>query len=240
MAKKLAFFAWLVFITALTACSKTPATLSTPEPGATPSASPAIPTTIPATPTEAGLGGTIAIWHAWDESELPALVTIISAFQQEYPDIFFDVLAIPESDLLARYQVETRQGSGPDILLGPADWGEELFSAGLVQDLDAVGPTFDPGKPQPGSLALRRGWETLSSLPYSLHGVVLYRNKEVSTLKADSLEELISLAQTAAYGEVFGAYFERSFFFSGAHLSGMGGALFDETGQPAPSIARQD
>lgn len=233
MAKNLAFFAWLVFIVALTACSKTPAAQSTPDTGATPSASPALPTNIPATPTETSPAGTIAIWHAWDESELPALVTIISAFQQENPDIYFDVLAIPESDLLVRYKVETRQGSGPDILLGPADWADELFEAGLVQDLAPLAQPLTLENLNQAALRFAEDGASLPSMPYSLHGVVLYRNKEVSTLKADSLEELISLAQTAAYGEVLGAYFERSFFFSGAHLNGMGGMLFDPTGNPA-------
>ncbi len=219
MANKIALFTWLLLMAAITGCSKT----TPPQPVESPISSTAapqpVPTTAAPTPTESSIRGSISIWHAWDESELPALATIISAFQQEYPEVYFDVLAIPQQDLLARYQQETPLGSGPDILLGPAAWGEDLFSTGLVEDLTPlVNPTLLENI-NPAALVSGMDQETLFSLPYSLQGVVLYRNKEISTLDADSLEELISLAQTAANGEVYGAYLERSFFFSGGHLT---------------------
>jgi len=107
-----------------------------------------------------------------------------------------------------------------------------LFAAGLIEDLAPFASnTLLDNINQPALEAAYHD-QILSSLPYSIQGVVLFRNKEVSTLKADSLEELISLAQTAAYGDVFGAFLERSFFFSGAHLTGMGGELYDEDGNP--------
>ena len=72
----------------------------------------------------------------------------------------------------------------------------------------------------------------LIGLPYALQGVVLYRNKDLMTLRANTFEEMITLAQAATQGEVVGAAFERSFLYSGAHLVGLGGTWMDENGLP--------
>ncbi len=233
MAKLIASLSWLILLTLLAACSQATPSEPTALPSATPETPSSKPTLAAPTPTEAGIRGTVTIWHDWDESELPALAAIISAFQNEFPNVYFDVLAIPGGDLLARFESETQQGSGPDLLLGPVEWAEGLFAAGLVEDLAPFASNTLLDNINQPALEAAYDDQILSSLPYSIQGVVLFRNKEVSTLKADSLEELISLAQTAAFGDVFGAFLERSFFFSGAHLTGMGGELYDEDGNPS-------
>ncbi|MBN1149489.1 MAG: extracellular solute-binding protein, partial [Anaerolineales bacterium] len=73
----------------------------------------------------------------------------------------------------------------------------------------------------------------LIGLPYAVQGVVLYRNKGIVTINPDSYDELVTLAQTSTIGDDIGAALERSFFYSGAHLEGMGGRLMDEEGLPA-------
>ncbi len=184
-------------------------------------------------PTATVIAGTVTIWHAWDERELPALAIIIKAFQQEFPDVYFDVTYIAEEDLLARYQDETMEGRGPGILLAPATWVDELDQAGITADLSEWADEALLNTLNEAALAASRREDRIVSLPYSLEGVVLYRNKDVATLKADSLQELVSLAQTSTQDQVIGAFLERSFYFSGAHLSGLGGSMMDENGLPA-------
>lgn len=192
----------------------------------------AAPTPIPS-PTPTVVAGTVSIWHAWDEAELPALTIIIKAFQQEYPDVYFDVTYFSAQDLLAHYKAETLSGKGPDVLLGPAIWGDDLDQSNLLVDLSDYAEERLLSTINRAALQASQKDEKTISLPYSLEGVVLYRNKDVSTLDADSMQELASLAQTTTQGEVIGAYLEQSFFFSGAHLEGLGGHLMDEEGLPA-------
>lgn len=184
-------------------------------------------------PTATVIAGTVTIWHAWDERELPTLAIIIKAFQQEFPDVYFDVTYVAEEDLLARYQDETMEGGGPGILLAPGTWVDELDQAGLTADLAEWADEALLNTLNEAALAASRREDRIVSLPYSLEGVVLYRNKDVATLKADSLQELVSLAQTSTQDQVIGAFLERSFYFSGAHLSGLGGSMMDENGLPA-------
>jgi arabinogalactan oligomer/maltooligosaccharide transport system substrate-binding protein len=191
-----------------------------------------LPTQTP-TPTEFVLHGTVRIWHMWDETQLPALVQIIQNFRALYPDVSFDVLYVPSEDLLERYQSEAREGSGPSLLLGPAEWGPGLFDAGLVADLQTLANQALLGSLNQPALGAAYYKDALIGLPYTIQGVVLFRNKSIITINATTFEELITLAQTSTIGDEIGAYLERSFFYSGAHLNGIGGHLMDENGQPA-------
>lgn len=211
-------------------------TLAPVTPIATPA--PTLPATPVPTPTEVVIRGTLSIWHSWDEASLPALVQIIAEFQRNYPDVLFDVLYVPAQDLPERYAEETRNGSGPVILLGPAEWGAPLYDAGLVENLTGlVSQERLAALNQPALGAAIYDQATIG-LPYSIQGVVLYRNEDIITISATTFDELATLAQTSTQGEIIGAILERSFFYSGGHLSGVGGQLMDSQYQPAFNDAR--
>lgn len=198
-----------------------PTSTPTPRPSPTPS------------PTPEVVGGTLTIWHSWNESDLPGLVQVIDGFRQKYPETLFDVLYIPASELQARYEAETRQGRGPHLLLGPSEWGPALYQAGLIADLTGIVSQENLNRLNKPALAAARSGETLIGAPYAIQGVVLYRNKDIITISPDSFENLAALAQNSTQGDVIGAYLERSFYFSGGHLLGLGGRLIDDNGAPA-------
>ncbi|OGO35400.1 MAG: hypothetical protein A2W35_01335 [Chloroflexi bacterium RBG_16_57_11] len=223
----------LVFL-ALNACgrdqSETPVAT---QPSVGPTSAPTRPPTPLPTPTKMVIGGTISIWHSWDETSMPALVQIIAEFQQQYPDVLFDVLYVPAQDLQARFAEETRNGSGPTLLIGPAEWGPPLYDDGLIENLTGL-----MSAERLAALNLPALGEGIYSgatigLPISLQGVVLYRNKDIITINASTYDELVTLAETSTQGEVIGAILERSFFYSGGHLEGVGGQLMDSNYLPA-------
>ena len=192
-----------------------------------------IPTTPVPTAAEKTLQGTLSIRHAWDEHQIPALVQIINEFQDIYPDVYFDVLYVPNQDLKARYENEVSSGKGASILLGPAEWGLDLYEAGLVRDL--TGSLTENRLENFNQAALEAATiqNVLIGVPYSIYGVVLYRNRDIVTLAPNTFDELITLAQTSTSGDSIGAYLERSFYYSGAHLNGLGGRLMNEEKLPA-------
>ena len=196
---------------------------SNPPPTAAPSPS----------PTEILFQGTITIWHSWDESRLAALVQIITNFQTIYPDVQFDVLYLPPEILRLRFEEEVFQGDGPAVLLAPAAWGPSLYNAGAIAPLEnMIDPAVIAGIPAP-ALGSGQYRGTLIGLPYTQQGVVLYRNRQIILEPPPTLEALTSLAKQATRGETIGAYLERSFFYSGAHLVGLGGEWMDTDGNPA-------
>jgi len=184
-------------------------------------------------PTEVIIRGTVSIRHSWDETTLPGLVQIIKNFQTLYPNVLFDVLLVPADNLQARYIQDTQDGIGPTLLLGPAEWGPDLFNLGLVADLSPlVSNNLLATLNQPALQSAHVG-NQLVGLPYSLQGVVLYRNKDIITLPPGSFDDFVTLAQTATQGDTLGAFLERSFFYSGGHLAGIGGQLMEPNGAPA-------
>lgn len=173
------------------------------------------------------------MWHAWDEAYMPALAQITQDFRALYPDVSFDVLYVPGENMQARYEVEALAGNAPALLLGPAEWGPPFYDAALIADLSGmINDDLLETLNQPALGAVRyKG--ALIGLPYAIQGVVLYRNKDISTLGPNTFDELVALAQSSTIGEDVGAMLERSFFYSGAHLNGIGGQLMDENGLPA-------
>jgi len=192
-----------------------------------------MPTSPIPTATQKTLHGTISIRHSWDEKKIPAMVQIIKEFQNQYPDVYFDVLYIPNQDLKTRYQNEVIDGKGPSILLGAAEWGPDLYQAGLVMNFEEHFSKENLEYINKAALQAARLQENLIGIPYAINGVVLYRNKDIITIAPNTFEDLIMIAQSSTQGDTIGAFLERSFFYSGAHLYGLGGSWMDEQGLPS-------
>lgn len=163
---------------------------------------------------------------------MPALVQSTREFQALYPEVDWDMLYVPLEDLRARYETAVREGGGPSLLLGPAEWGPSLYKGGLVADLSGSVSTSLLEALNPAALGSVRYQEALIGLPYAIQGVVLYRNQMLIPEAPDTLDDLIKLAIQATKGAVIGAILERSFFYSGAHLESIGGSLLDPDGLP--------
>jgi len=177
--------------------------------------------------------GTVTLWHSWSESETLALEAIVAAFQRAYPDVRFDLLYIPREALLSRFEAAAYSGGGPALLLGPAEWGLRLYDGGLLADLSPFATPQFLASLNPAALAAGRYRQAIVGLPYAQRGVVLYRNRSIIPTPAVSWNDLLSAAQAATRDGTVGAVFERSAFFSAAHLNGIGGYLMDANGYPA-------
>jgi len=229
-----AFCLWvLILFLALAACKPAEITSQAiPELPDTIASTPSRPPVRTVFPTEEILRGTVSIRHSWDEAKLPVLAQIIKNFQAFHPNVMFDVMYIPQETLLDRFAADSREGIGPTLLLAPAEWGPLLYDQSLVADLTAdIDKNVLDTLNQPALEAARQG-ESLLGLPYSIQGVVLFRNKDIITIKPDTFDDLVLLAQTSSQGDVIGAYLERSFLYSSAHLNGIGGQLIDSNGLP--------
>lgn len=184
-------------------------------------------------PTQPVVEGTITIWHSWGENEMPALVSIIDRFKELYPNVFFDVLYVPNDILLDKYLSAANAGIGPSILLGPSEWGYQLTKSGLITDLSDQNIESVIGViNQPAAQNIKFD-NKIIGIPYSINGVILIRNRAIIQQTSSSFDDLISTANQVTNGEQIGAYLERSFFFAGGHLDSIGGKLMDENGLPA-------
>jgi len=231
----------LVGILILAACApQEPA----PAPEAAPTEAPApaeeaapIEETAPAEEPEAlpetGLSGNVVLWHSWKESEIPALNEVIASFQEQYPDVTFEVLYTPHEDLRGKFETAAATGGGPTVLIGSADWGPAFYDAQLVEDVsERAGEEFLSGINEAALDAVRYN-DALIGLPHTIKGVLMFRNTSIIPEAPATFDDLLAAAQEATEGDVFGASLERGLFFSAGHLTGLGGQLLDENGDPA-------
>jgi arabinogalactan oligomer/maltooligosaccharide transport system substrate-binding protein len=178
------------------------------------------------------VSGTVSVWHSWEEPYIPALLRRIYEFGKLYPNVYFDVTYVPEIDLRLAYEQAASEGRSPTLLIGQAEWGPALFDKGLVADLSSLVGAELLNTLNPAAVGTGRYREALVSVPVDIRGVVLYRNQGIIPIAPSTFEELVSLAQEATRGQTVGAVLDRSFFFSGAHLVGLGGSLMTSEGEP--------
>jgi maltose-binding protein MalE len=177
--------------------------------------------------------GTVSIWHSWEEPYMPALLRRIYEFGQLYPAIYFDVTYIPKEDLRSAFEQAILDGRGPSLLIGEAEWAPSLYDQDMVLDLSRKVSAELLNTLNPAAVGTGRYQGALVSVPLDIRGVVLYRNQSIIPIAPSTFEELVSLAKDATRGQTMGAVLDRSFYFSGAHLLGLGGSLMTPTGEPA-------
>jgi maltose-binding protein MalE len=183
-------------------------------------------------PPEPTMAGTLTLWHAWKESEIPALTNVIQAFQEMYPDVEFDVLYVPHEDLQGKYETAAATGGGPSVLIGSADWGPSWYDAELVADVSGMTTEEFLRTINAAALGATKYRDALIGLPQTIKGVVMFRNTSIIADAPATFDELVAAAQAATTDDVVGANLEYGFFFSAAHLHGLGGLLMDEKGDP--------
>ena len=190
------------------------------------------PTEETAPPEEEGVTGTITLWQSWKEEEIAVLNKVIAAFQETNPDVQFDVLYVPFDDLRGKFETAAATGGGPTVLIGASDWGPALYDAELVADVSGLASEAFLRTINAAAVGAVRYRNVLIGLPQTIKGVVMYRNSTIIPEAPATWDDLVAAAQAATEGDVVGADLERGFFFSAAHLNGIGGLLMDDSGNP--------
>ena len=183
-------------------------------------------------PPEEEVMGTITLWQSWKENEIESLNEVIAAFQEKHPDVQFDVLYVPFDDLRGKFETAAATGGGPTVLIGAADWGPALYDAELVADVRGFTNAPFLASINEAALGAVKYKGALIGLPETIKGVVMFRNTDIIAEAPATFDDLVAAAQAATQGDVVGANLERGFFFSAAHLDGIGGQLMDRDGNP--------
>jgi arabinogalactan oligomer/maltooligosaccharide transport system substrate-binding protein len=179
------------------------------------------------------LSGTISIWHSLKEGEIEGMNAAVSAFQEKYPDVTFDILFVPDDDLRGKYETAAATGGGPTMTVAHADWGPAWYDASLVTDLSGMASSDFQASINQAALDSVKYKNAIVGLPLGLKGVVLYRNASIISDAPTSFDDLVAKAKAATQGDVVGASLERGFFFSAGDLHALGGKVMTPEGDPA-------
>ncbi len=166
--------------------------VSTISQGTTPSALPASTPTAPVP-----MAGTLVLWHSWAGQDGEALAQILARFQDRYPELTLETLFVGYSRLAQGYASAVSAGGGPDLLLGPNWWLEDLVAAEALAPLEGqVSPDLLEAY-LPAAVENLRYQGRLYGLPTNVELVALYVNRGLLGDRPvpATTEELLAYAQ---------------------------------------------
>ena len=156
---------------------------STAPPGSEPADSSA-----PSLAGDPDLEGHVTFWHAYsaDSPEVETLDnTIVPAFNELYPNVEVETVAIPYDDLHQKLVTAVAGGALPDLVRSDIIWVPELANLGVLVPLDEEMADFQQYADQmyPGALATNV-WQD------HYYGLPLDTNTRVQMYNADALSAI--------------------------------------------------
>jgi len=179
----------------------------------------------------------LVLWENFDPAQREWLEGEIAAFQKAKPSIIVEVLHYASGDeFIERLREEEAEF---DLAIGHAALVESLRAEGLIRPVgDVFEKGFLDGFAQPSVEGVSRG-DKVWGVPFSagLH-LLLYYNKELVEEPPQDTATMIVMAQELTEGEHYGlAMNYRDPLWLVPWLSGFGGWLVDEDGQPTLDTA---
>ena len=179
----------------------------------------------------------LVLWENFDPAQREWLKRAIAAFQKADPSITVDVLHYASGD---EFIEKVRGGEAEfDLAIGHAALVKSLRAEGLIRPAgDVFEGSFLAGFTQPSVEGVSRG-DKVWGVPFSagLH-LLLYYNKELVEEPPQDTATMIVMAQELTSEERYGlAMNYRDPLWLVPWLSGFGGWLVDEDGQPTLDTA---
>lgn len=220
------------------ACSSEPTSTPTIEPALanpTPISSPLPPTpTVDPRPTSTeapDAQGTVQVWLDWTAGEIHALTRHLNEFRELFPSVQIEIAYHTPDEILESYRIAVLNGSAPDILVGDASWGRELFAEGLIRNItDRIAPGMIE-LVHPAAWDSVREANSTFGLPFSIQGIVLYRNPNIVSTPATSVEAIAESLDELEIENKVGAKVELGFLYTGAYFSTCGVEFLDLDGK---------
>jgi arabinogalactan oligomer/maltooligosaccharide transport system substrate-binding protein len=196
------------------------------EPPAAATEPPAAATEPPAAATEppaAAAPVTIGIWHGYIETEEQVFSQTVKDFMAANPDITVEVLAVPFTDLVNKFQTEAASGGGPTLILGPQDRMAGYAAAELLAEIPA--DTAFLSALVPASVEGGKVGGKLVGVPVNNKVLALFYDKTKVTQEPADFDAL--LAAAATNGMALTADWFHNYMWGPA----FGATFMDETGK---------
>lgn len=176
----------------------------------------------------------LEIWHSYTDIAGAAITDIIDSFTRQHPEISIVQTYVPYEDWDSRFDLAMSSGEGPSLIIKAGDGrGATYYDEGIVKDVSAV---ISPdvlariNGPAQELVSYRNG---MIGVPFTINGVLLYRNKSIISEAPLNWDDMIAKAKAATAGNTHGMIFESALFYSAGHLYALGGQLIDPyTGEP--------
>jgi multiple sugar transport system substrate-binding protein len=127
---------------------------------------------------------TITFWHAYSaDSEVPALNTLITTFEQQNPNITVKQVGYSHDDLYQKLLTGAAAGELPDVVRSDIAWTPEFAANGVFAQLDGAMPDFQTLSAQtfPGNLSTNAYKGHYFGLPLDTNTRIMFANQDAFT-----------------------------------------------------------
>lgn len=176
----------------------------------------------------------LEIWHSYSDTGADAFSEIIAAFTKGHPYVSIEQTYFASTDMFSMFDTAMAAGDGPDlIMLYGDDRSASLLEEGFLKDVSGlISPDLYSDLVEP-AVKISEYQGRMLGVPFTMNGVLLYRNVSIIPEAPVNWDDLIGKASTATAGDVTGMVFETGLYFSAGHLYALGGQLLDEySGEP--------
>ena len=203
---------------------------------------PVLPTAVPSPTVEEG--GELVLWHSWAQADGDALAALLDAAQQAYPNLTVQTLFVANDDLPQAYADAVAAGGGPDLLLAPNWWVDDLAALDVFLPLDDLVPAATLADYAPAALDNLNAGGTLYGLPLSVETVALFYNQSLlgEVEPPSTTDEWLALAEgsaeqgTGLYASLYHIYWGIP-AYGGALMNGDGALVMTENEGTAEFLA---
>lgn len=155
----------------------------------TPTPVPPTPTPVPPTPTPAPPAVTLKVWA--DNTRAPALQAVAAAFEAQY-GVKLEISEIGFGDIRDNVKRAAPAGEGPDIFIGAHDWVGELYTNGILAEIDLGDKAKDFF---PAALDMFRYEGKLVAMPYATENIAFFYNPDLVSQVPATWDEVKTLAK---------------------------------------------
>jgi arabinogalactan oligomer/maltooligosaccharide transport system substrate-binding protein len=135
----------------------------------------------------------ISIWHGYIETEEQLFSQSVNDFMAANPNITVELLAVPFTELVNKFQTEAAAGGGPTIIMGPQDRMAGYATAGLLAPIPE--DTAFLSDLLPASVEGGRVAGELVGVPVNNKVLALFYNKSMVTEEPADFDALLAAAQ---------------------------------------------
>lgn len=176
---------------------------------------------------------TLVLWHAKQDAEGDALLSLIDAFQAANPDITIEQVYNPSGTLQDSFIAAAGSGEGPDMIIWANDPVGQWANAGLIADITAEVNEELLAQATDSAWGTFTFNDSIYGIPFSAKTLAFFYNRALVPDAPETWAEVLEISEELAEDGLTGLAFQPGFFHSAGFLFSLGGALMDAEGNAA-------
>lgn len=154
-----------------------------------------------ATATPKPLGSEEGVLTVWVDGDKAGVVESLGKDFEAQTGVKVRIQTMGFGDIRGNFNIAGPAGEGPDLIVGAHDWIGELYTNGLLGDVELPADTL--AKYDPVSIEAMTYDGKVVGVPYQVEAVAMYYNKDIVTEVPTTWDEAVALSkQLVADGKV--------------------------------------